>query len=227
MKILKGLSEEYNVLEINGQRLMNYQTTYFDTTANRMYLKHHNQRVNRHKVRKRNYASTGSSFLEIKLKNNKKRTIKNRVACHFNTSGFTSDETEFIYGITGMRASTLNFTVANEFQRFTLVHKNNLERCTVDINPRFFNRENEIKLDGLVILELKRGRNLKSSPVVKLLKKYGIRQRGMSKHCTARALLEPDLKQNRFKQRLKFLVKNILITNHEHFKYSKQQHVEP
>ena len=66
----------YDILEINGQRLMKYETTYFDTEEDTMFLKHHNQKLNRHKIRQRKYLSTDSSFLEIKYKTNKRRTVK-------------------------------------------------------------------------------------------------------------------------------------------------------
>lgn len=58
-QILEQTLADYHILEIEGQRLMEYQTTYFDTSNNSIYLKHHNRKMNRHKVRKRKYNSTG------------------------------------------------------------------------------------------------------------------------------------------------------------------------
>jgi hypothetical protein len=98
----------------------------------------------------------------------------------------------------------------NKFKRLTIVHKNKLERCTIDISPVFWNETREIDVRGLVIFELKRGKDVKSSPIITILRTLKIRQKGLSKYCTGRALLELGLKQNAFKPKLRFLFKEIL-----------------
>lgn len=200
----------YNVLEINGQRLMDYQTVYFDTPENTMYLKHHNRKLNRHKVRQRKYVSTDSSFLEIKFKTNKKRTIKERIATEFEPNEFVSKEIKFINSNTPFSGEDLEPKLNNKFKRITLIHKEKLDRCTIDISPVFWNKNGKTSVEHLVIFELKRGRSLKSSPMLTLVRELKIRQRGMSKYCTGRAMLEPELKQNMFKPRLRYLSKEIL-----------------
>jgi hypothetical protein len=208
--ILEHALFNYDILEINGQRLMEYQTTYFDTAKNNMYLTHHNRKLNRYKVRKRKYLSTGSNFLEVKLKTNKKRTLKNRIKTEFTESAFNGKESAFINEFTPFSKVELLPGLNNRFQRLTLIHKNKKDRCTIDISPTFWNDENEIELKELVIFELKRGKSLKGSEMLDLLRKNKIRQRGLSKYCTGRAMLEPQLKQNAFKSRLRFLYKYIL-----------------
>lgn len=199
----------YNILEINGQRLMGYETTYFDTPGNTMFLKHHNQKLNRHKVRQRKYVSTESSFLEIKFKTNKKRTIKKRIETDFEEAQFSEKEMDFIENNSLFQGGELNPKMHNKFKRITLIHKDKLDRCTIDIHPLYWNENGEEKLDDLVIFELKRGSNIKASPIISILRNLQIRQRGMSKYCTGRALLEPKLKQNAFKPRLRFINKII------------------
>jgi len=210
IQLLEQAVPYYNILEINGQRLMDYQTTYFDTPENAMYLKHHNRKLNRHKVRQRMYFSTDSSFLEIKFKTNKKRTIKERITCDFEPNEFVADEIQFINGNTPFNGSSLEPKLNNRFKRITLVNKDKLDRCTIDIDPVFWNGNGKTLVNHLVIFELKRGRSLKLSPMVSLIRELKIRQRGLSKYCTGRAMLEPDLKQNMFKPRLRFLNKEII-----------------
>lgn len=209
-QILKFTLPHYNILEINGQRLMEYQTTYFDTLENTMYLKHHNRKLNRHKVRRRKYVSTDTNFLEIKLKTNKKRTIKKRIETDFGQNGFISSELDFIKNTSRFNGKELQPSLNNSFRRLTLIHKNKLDRCTIDISPQFWNSNGKVKFENLVIFELKRGRSLKSSPIVSMLRQLKIRQRGLSKYCTGRAVLDRNLKQNAFKPRLRFLNKEIL-----------------
>ena len=41
----------YDVLEIDDKRIHSYKSLYFDTSDRKFYNDHHNQRVNRHKIR--------------------------------------------------------------------------------------------------------------------------------------------------------------------------------
>ena len=69
--ILKELTADYNILEIDGLRLMKYNSLYFDTPDKKFYHDHHNKRINRVKVRIRKYVDSDLSFLEIKIKDKK------------------------------------------------------------------------------------------------------------------------------------------------------------
>ncbi len=212
-QILQQTLPDYNILEIDGHRLMEYQTTYFDTADNSMYLKHHNRKMNRHKIRRRKYISTGTSFLEVKLKTNKKITFKNRIEAPYGKAGFLTSESGFIQTQTAYNSHKLAPVLNNQFKRITLIHKNKLDRCTIDISPVFSNGNQKIEMNNLGIFELKRGHSLKSSPIIDILRHLKIRQRGMSKYCTGRALLEPGIKRNAFNPRLRFLEKEILNQN--------------
>jgi len=209
-QILEQILPEYQILEIQGQRLMDYQTTYYDMPDNDMYLKHHNSKMNRHTIRQRKYLSTNSSFLEVKFKTNKKITVKNRIETEFEKSTFLPAEINFIKHEAQYPGEKLKPVLNNRFKRFTLIHKDKLERCTIDISPVFWNNNRKMNIGGLAIFELKRGQGLKSSPMVAILRSLKIRQKGLSKYCTGRALLESDLKQNAFKPAIRYLYKEIL-----------------
>lgn len=208
-EILRLTLSDYVILEIDGQRLMDYETTYFDTLDNEMYMKHHNGNRNRHKVRKRKYVSTNSSFLEIKFKTNKKVTKKNRIGIEFEENEFLSEELDFIQERSPYIGGKLQPVLNNKFKRLTLISKLRLDRCTIDIAPSFWNEKGRVDIDNMGIFELKRGKNIKASPIVSILKGLEIKQRGMSKYCTGRALLDPELKQNSFKPRLRFIREKI------------------
>jgi hypothetical protein len=209
LPLLENALEFYDILEINGQRIMEYQTTYFDTGDSIMYMKHHNQKLNRFKIRQRKYISTNDSFLEVKFKTNKKRTVKTRIETNFDSTGFLNEELDFIDKRTQFKGVDLQPSISNRFKRITLIHKQKLDRCTIDINPEFWDETSKSKIENLVIFEVKRGRSLKLSPIVSILKNLKIRQKGLSKYCTGRAILDNKLKQNAFKQRLNFITKKI------------------
>ena len=209
LPLLESALDYYDILEINGERIMDYQTTYFDTEDSLMYMKHHNQKLNRVKIRQRNYVSTNDSFLEVKFKTNKKRTIKTRIATDFGPTEFIQTELDFIDNKTPFKGEELQPSLSNKFKRITLIHKQKLDRCTIDINPEFWDENGKTKIENLVIFEVKRGRSLKLSPIVSNLRNLKNKQKGLSKYCTGRAILDHQLKQNAFKRRLNFITKNI------------------
>ena len=77
-ELLNQMMPFYKILEINGKFIHDYKSLYFDTDDRKFYLDHHNGRVNRNKVRFREYVGSDLTFLEIKRKNNKGKTIKKR-----------------------------------------------------------------------------------------------------------------------------------------------------
>ena len=77
--VLAGLSAHYRILDIDGMRLHHYLTLYFDTADFALYRRHHNGALNRYKVRYRKYVDSDLCFLEVKLKDNKRQTVKSRM----------------------------------------------------------------------------------------------------------------------------------------------------
>ena len=77
--LLQMASNDYYVQEIDGGRNLEYDTTYFDTTAFDMYNQHQWNHTNRQKIRFRTYCVSGLQFMEVKTKNNHGRTKKKRI----------------------------------------------------------------------------------------------------------------------------------------------------
>lgn len=211
--LLEALLPFYHILEIDQKRLIGYQTVYFDTTDNEMYIHHHNGYRPRFKIRRRKYETSEHGFFEIKCKTNKQRVLKKRIEVPYHTGNITDTERCFLKDNSPYGNKTLTAVIRNHFKRLTLINKDKSERCTVDIHLGGENEMHPISLDELVILELKRKSLLEPSPLTKLLKHFDIRQPGLSKYCMGRALLETELKSNAFKSRLNVLQKKI-IKNH-------------
>ena len=66
--LLKDLTKNYKILEISKKRESQYKTMYFDTEDFKFYTQHHNGKLNRHKVRYRQYIDVDLTFLEVKFK---------------------------------------------------------------------------------------------------------------------------------------------------------------
>ena len=197
--ILESLQSDYLVLEIKGETIFNYENTYFDTPDNQMFLWHHNGKKNRFKIRVRNYVESNLNFLEIKFKNNKGRTIKDRVVKKEFVPEFTSSEQDFIENGCPFGHGQLEPKINSFFKRFTMVNKNFTERVTVDIFPGFRNPDKEILINNLVIIEIKQSKSSDAALITRVLLEHKVARHGFSKYCVGRVLLEDDIKQNNFK----------------------------
>ena len=208
--ILEAIQSDYSLLEIKNEIIFKYDNTYFDTTDDQMFLCHHNGRSNRFKIRVRNYVESNLNFLEVKLKNNKGRTIKERVVKQEFRPEFTNNEIDFLTHATPFTGLQLLPKIGSFFKRFTMVNNDFTERVTVDICPGFKNSDKEITLNNLVIIEIKRDKSNDKSLITKTLREYKIRRQGFSKYCIGRSLLEEDIKKNNFKPLLLKISKDYL-----------------
>ncbi|MBA3971684.1 MAG: VTC domain-containing protein, partial [Bacteroidetes bacterium] len=76
---LEEMKGDYSVLDVIGKRISRYESLYFDTTGFDLYHSHHRGKPSRFKIRFRKYVESELHFFEVKFKNNKGRTIKDRV----------------------------------------------------------------------------------------------------------------------------------------------------
>jgi len=212
-QILHEIQKDYFVLEINNESELPYTTTYYDTSNNNMFTEHHNGKLNRYKVRRRSYVSSGISFLEIKFKNNKGRTIKKRITTEFGNTTFTTQETEFLSRHIPFNPEELHPTLINNFSRLTLVNKNFKERCTIDMNLRFEIADKTAALSDLVIVEIKSDGKVDNSPLASALFEQRIKPSGFSKYCVGRTLTNGALKRNAFKGKIRRIEKTIKTNN--------------
>ena len=211
-RLLELARPEYRAQQTAGTRLSPYRTLYFDTPGCDMYIAHQNGHLNRQKVRVRSYVSSGLHFLEVKTKDNHKRTHKKRVTLSVDdqqawpalVQASQGDISDFLTQRLRYDHTTLVPTLENEFSRITLVNRACTERLTIDTGLQFVNRvtRRRRKMTGLVIIELKRD-GLQPSPILDLLRQLRIKPHGFSKYCMGMAFTDPRLKQNRFKERMR------------------------
>ena len=200
-RLLELASSEYALQQIGKSVVMPYYSCYYDTPEAEMYHHHLHGRLTRKKVRVRRYENSGLEFLEVKLKNNKGRTDKRRIA----TADLQPDDRHaFLLDNAGYDTKSLDALIESRFNRITLVDKAMSERLTIDTGLRFTNLTSGItcSLDGLAIIELKRNGRM-TSPIAQILNTLRIKQSGFSKYCIGMALTDPTICSNRFKPRLR------------------------
>lgn len=203
--ILNGIHDHYYAQEVEGKRLSAYDTMYYDTPDLTMYLIHHDRHLVRDKVRVRTYVDSNLTFCEVKHKTNKGRTKKKRIEVQPNVDIVNDPEASaFLAERQPYPVKSLSPHLETKFDRFTLVNDEKTERLTIDCNVCFNNcvSNTSASMDSLVIMELKqdgRARSLLKEVLFDLrIKPYKI-----SKYCIGTAMTRPEVKQNRFKKKLR------------------------
>jgi len=208
LHVLEACKTCYSLLKIDGVSVFQYDNIYFDTKDLIFYNNHHNRKLNRHKVRHRHYEDVGSSYLEVKFKNNKGRTIKKRQISQRDEKIALSSSFEFLKnnGITW--TDSLIPAQKIGYQRISFANEVQKERLTLDLNISFANilektpSDNKFTLTKFYIAELKQEKIDRESPFFRLMREMNIRSQGFSKYCMGHALTNKNIKSNRFKSNL-------------------------
>ena len=204
--LLQELMPFYRILAIDGKLIHDYKSLYYDTDNRKFYLDHHNGRVNRNKIRFREYVGSKLTFLEIKLKNNKGKTIKKRMKVDAISKELSEKQQNYIEKIIG-KPINVNPKQWINFSRITFVHKTQKERLTMDVNLTFENENEKGDLKNIVIAEVKQERMSRSSDFMRIAKEMSILPIKISKYCISTLSLNPKLKHNKFKEKLLFINK--------------------
>lgn len=77
--LVERLSDAHEVLEIDGRRVFEYESVYFDTPSLRCFHDHVRDVRPRFKVRTRCYVTTGDCFFEVKVKHEDGETSKRSI----------------------------------------------------------------------------------------------------------------------------------------------------
>lgn len=152
--------------------------------------------------------------MEIKFKSNKGKTYKSRLKTENISDTLQGDTRDFaqktLHRHSEIEVNAILPNVWTNFSRITLANRHINERLTIDLNLCFKHHHSGQIVDSaqhLVIAELKRERSATPSPFVHIARDLGISPTNFSKYCTAMMLLNPQLKQNQFKKRVRSLNK--------------------
>jgi len=199
LNILFGLESDYRVLEIEGQRVCSYRTEYYDTADFHFFQQHQNGSGQRWKVRQRTYLDSQANFLEVKYKDNRRRTRKSRIQTDVTLNHILENENAFLSANSPRSMAELYPKLEVWYTRTTLVKNDGLERVTLDNQLNYSNGIIRSDLEGLMIAEIKQATYNSASPFMAQLKKGGVRPSPFSKYCIGISLLFPEIKHNRFK----------------------------
>jgi len=134
---LDDLGDDHEVLEIDDQRLFDYESTYFDTASLRCFHDHISDRRPRFKVRTRCYVTTGDCFFEVKVSQEDGETLKHKVDHDPDVrASLEPDARELVDRVLpecGLDApDNLQPSLVTAFRRVTIVSRKRPERTTFD-----------------------------------------------------------------------------------------------
>lgn len=214
--LLADLQQAFTILEIDGRRLFQYESTYFDTPEFEFYHQHHRGSLNRYKVRFREYRDTQTRYLEVKFKNNKKRTEKNRILISNFEIFDINNYTDYLQDLGVPTCSNLVPKLVNRYERIALASEVRAERLTIDINLENSPAASEgsLALGPLAILELKQAKLNRNSIAYQALRDLQLRPRSFSKYCMGLALTgSSSLKTNRFRKHIRYIQQSLSEVN--------------
>lgn len=198
-KLLPLLYSDYQILEIEGNRLMNYSTLYFDTKDLRCYMEHHNGKAKRHKIRIRRYVESDICFLEVKEKQNSGMTNKVRCSIDDFETNLSPESKKFIEKAT-KKDWELEPALHNYFKRFTLVNTQRSERVTIDTGLEYKTDSITKQFKNVVVIEVKQEKQNTRTPIYSILKSNRIRTVSFSKYCMGVTNIFSGIKANKFKE---------------------------
>jgi len=205
--ILSALAEFYRILVVNGQRFNHYRTLYFDTPQFDLFNMHINGNAERYKVRSREYVDTHLSFLEVKQKTRKERTIKQRLLTKQPLQKVTRSAEEWLEEVYPYTLHHLEPKVWNTFTRVTLVSVEHFERVTLDMDITFYNNRRCAVLNGIAVAEVKLDARDRRSPFMAQMRQKHLQPQGFSKYCLGTTMLYDHVKSNALKPKMRWLEK--------------------
>ncbi len=215
--VLEGFSNHFDILEIEKNRLFNYESCYFDDENLRCYYDHHQGRRQRIKVRTRKYTESNLCFIEVKLKNSRGATVKRRMPYPVEQFGtlttqaisYINEQHLELYG--KHFSNDLKPTLHMSYGRATLVAKQGGERITIDKKIRFtHNSKTFATADDIFVIETKssNGNGIADS----ILRKFHQHPSNKcSKYCVGMCVTQQVSRFNNFRPTLRKLGA-ILIT---------------
>ncbi|MFM7672824.1 MAG: polyphosphate polymerase domain-containing protein [Bacteroidota bacterium] len=206
--LLQLWKQTHRALEVEGIRLSNYHSVYWDTPDLALYRAHHAGAASRIKLRLREYVESDLRFFEVKVRNNKGVTDKERK--RLKESGPT-DELMNRYAQFDerhLKDQLLKVSLEVNYRRITLVPRTGTERVTIDLDLSYRVGEQTHSMGPMVVVEVKTDRSVRSG-VLRQLKQAGFRSGSISKYCLGILHLYPTVKRNRFKQPLRIINKQI------------------
>jgi hypothetical protein len=217
-RLIGGLADELQVLEIDGLRSFGYESVYFDTPQLSTYRAHLQRRRQRFKARTRTYTDSGLTMFEVKLTGARGETVKERVPYPTeHRAELTEEALAHLEDIlcqayhqnlpTGLRP-----TLVTAYRRTTFVSRTGDTRLTCDVGLVCRDGEHEVRDTGTHVLVESKS-SVRGGAADRILRDLGVRPATVSKYCVGVAALHPELPSNPWHQTLRRYFKPSVVTD--------------
>ena len=193
-ELLERLRSDHQVLEIDGQRVFGYRSTYFDTPDLRCFTDHVEDRQPRFKARTRLYVDSDSCVFEVKLKRGDgetdKRQTKHPVAEATRLTDSARRCLEDALSDAGLDPpDRMSATLETRFHRITLAAREGSQRVTCDIGVLVSRPDGDAARlrDGVILVETKSEQG--ESPADRVLAELGLEPISLSKYRVGMSLV--------------------------------------
>ncbi len=204
-ELVERLGDGARVLEIAGRRSFRYESVYFDTPDRASYLGAARRRSRRYKVRTRSYLDAGRCLLEIKTRDPRGRTVKERREHAIGARDrLDTGDRLFVRScpLIGGRVVALEPALTTRYARTTLVVGAGGARVTIDTDVDARTPDGRlVVLAGMAIVETKSPGP--PSEADRILWSLGHRPTRVSKFGTSLAALNPELPANKWTRALR------------------------
>jgi hypothetical protein len=202
-RLVELLAPSGRVLAIDGRRTFRYESVYFDTPDLVSYLGAARRRPRRFKVRTRSYLDSGRCLLEIKTRDARGRTVKQRMEYRPGLSDtLDEDGLGFVAAcpLIGGRGPALRPVLRVRYTRSTLLLPDGV-RITIDLGLRSVAADGRtVAAPAMAVVESKS--NGAPSMADRALWSLGHRPIRVSKFCTSLAAMDPTLPANKWTRAL-------------------------
>lgn len=154
--VLKTMAPWYSVMVAAGERISLYNSAYLDTPDFLFFKRHQRGYLHRDKIRFRSYPNTETTFLEIKHKSNKGRTLKERILIENQSLELDDTARRFLSeGISEIDPDNLKLSAQVNYQRIQFISKDEHERFSIDFDIHAHLDEKSVEFGPVAILEVK------------------------------------------------------------------------
>jgi hypothetical protein len=203
-ELVERLDPSIRALEIDGARTFRYESMYFDTPELVCFREAATMRPNRFKVRTRAYLDSNTCSLEVKARDHRGNTVKERIDHDIDQRGRLTDEgRRFVMGYEypGRHVDWLVPTLWTVYRRATLLLSVD-SRTTIDTGLSFVTPTGRtIDAGTWAVVESKSMG--KPTAVDRALWAMGHRPISFSKYAVGMSLLYPDLPAHRWNRPLR------------------------
>jgi hypothetical protein len=193
-QLLERLRSDHQVLEIDGQRMFEYRSTYFDTPDLRCFTDHVEDRQPRFKARTRLYVNSGTCVFEVKLKREDGETDKRQLDYSVGDADRLTDAAkqcveEALQDARLSAPAHMMPTLRTSFHRITFAAREGSERLTCDLGVRLAGQDGDeaSMRDGMVLVETKTERG--ESTIDTVLADLGLEPISLSKYRVGMSLV--------------------------------------